>query len=71
MRNSPSNMTTHAPTLAAGFLRPGGKLVALCADGPRQRAELQPMAIHWEKLPAGTFSDQGTAVNVALLVIQN
>ena len=56
---------------AAGFLRPGGKLVALCADGPRQRAELQPMAIHWEKLPAGTFSDQGTAVNVALLVIQN
>lgn len=54
---------------AAGFLRPGGKLVALCADGPRQRAELQPMAIHWEKLPAGTFSNQGTAVNVALLVI--
>jgi hypothetical protein len=55
---------------AMAFLRPGGKLVALCANGPRQREQLQPLASHWEDLPAGSFATQGTNVNVALLVIE-
>lgn len=55
---------------ALTFLRPGGRLVALCANGPRQRAALQPLADLWEDLPAGTFKPEGTGVNVALLVIQ-
>ena len=54
---------------ATGFLKPGGRLVALCANGHRQREQLKPLADHWEDLPAGSFSEQGTNVNVALLVI--
>lgn len=56
---------------ALTFLKPGGRLVALCANGPRQQEQLQPLATSWEALPAGSFSEQGTNVNVALLVIDN
>jgi phospholipid N-methyltransferase len=60
---------------ARQFLKPGGRLVALCADGPRQREALQAMAEdsggYYEPLPAGTFAAQGTGVNVALLVVES
>jgi phospholipid N-methyltransferase len=52
---------------AMGKLRPGGRLVALCANGPRQHEQLRPLAATWEELPAGTFD--GTGVRAALLVI--
>ena len=59
---------------AAGMLRPGGRLVALCANGPRQREALKEWAEEsggtWEDLPAGSFKEQGTAVNVAMLVYE-
>ncbi|WP_024516992.1 DUF3560 domain-containing protein [Bradyrhizobium sp. Tv2a-2] len=55
----------HARTL----LRPGGRIVAICANGPRQRAKLQPIAVEWRDLPAGTFKESGTMVNTALVVI--
>jgi len=55
---------------ARRFLKPGGKLVAICANGPRQREQLMPLATHWEDLPAGTFKDAGTNVNTALLMIE-
>lgn len=54
---------------AMTFLGTGGRLVALCANGPRQQKELQPLADHWEVLPGGSFRQAGTNVNVALLVI--
>lgn len=54
---------------ALQFLKPGGKLVAICANGPRQREQLMPLATHWEDLPAGSFNEAGTNVNTALLVI--
>ncbi len=54
---------------AAAMLRPGGRLVALCANGPRQQGQLLPLVSHWEDLPADSFAAQGTGVNVALLVI--
>jgi len=54
---------------AIGFLKPGGRLVGLCANGTRQQQQLKPLADYWEDLPPGSFSDQGTNVNVALLVI--
>jgi precorrin-6B methylase 2 len=54
---------------ARKFLKPGGRLVAICADGPRQRAQLLPLATTWRALPAGTFKESGTMVNAALLVI--
>jgi len=55
---------------ARKMLKPGGRLVAICANGPRQRAALMDEAEHWEDLPAGTFKAAGTGVNTALLVIR-
>jgi hypothetical protein len=49
------------------MLAPGGRLVALCADGPRQQERLRPLAETWEEIPAGTF--QGTNVRSVLLTI--
>jgi predicted RNA methylase len=61
---------THALTM----LKPGGRLVALCANGPRQNASLRPMVEarggDWEDLPAETFKDEGTGVRVALITMQ-
>ena len=58
---------------ALTFLRPGGRLVALCANGPRQAQQLQPLVNEaggtWEVLPAGSFAESGTQVNVAQLII--
>jgi protein-L-isoaspartate O-methyltransferase len=55
---------------AAALLKEDGLLVALCANGPRQRAALMPICDSWEDLPAGTFKGQGTGVNVSLLTIR-
>lgn len=54
---------------AITMLAPGGRLVALCADGERQREELKPIATTWEPLPEGSFKSQGTSVRVAMLTI--
>jgi len=53
---------------AIKFLKPGGRLVALCANGPRQNEKLKPLADHWEVLPENSFKNQGTGVNVALMI---
>lgn len=59
----------HAMTLLA----PGGRLVAVCANGPRQQLELRQLVDQhggtWEDLPPNTFEVSGTAVNTALIVI--
>ena len=55
---------------ALRFLKRDGVLVALCANGPRQQAELRPLADTWEELPDGTFADQGTNVRVVLLTVR-
>lgn len=52
---------------ARTFLKPGGRLVAICANGPRQQEKLKPIADYWEELPEGTFA--GTGVRTALLVM--
>ena len=54
---------------ARKMLRPGGRLVAICANGPRQRDALQGIASQWRDLPEGTFKEAGTMVNTALIVI--
>lgn len=58
---------------ALTFLKPGGRLVALCANGPRQNKILRPiveeMGGTWEALPEGSFAEQGTSVRVAMLVV--
>ena len=61
---------THALTM----LKPGSRLVALCANGPRQNGSLRPMVEahggEWEDLPAETFKEEGTGVRVALISMQ-
>lgn len=52
---------------ALAMVKPGGRMVAICADGPRQREALQQIASSWEELPAGTF--EGTNVRAALITI--
>lgn len=54
----------HARTL----LTPGGRLVAICANGPRQREKLMPEAEDWIDLPTGSFATSGTMVNAAVVI---
>jgi 16S rRNA G1207 methylase RsmC len=54
---------------ALRMLKPGGRLVAICAAGPRQREQLAPLG-RWEDLPEDTFKSEGTSVRTALLVIR-
>lgn len=60
----------HALTL----VKPGGRLVAICADGPKQNEQLRPLVEsyggEWERLPSGTFKESGTGVNTVLLYLQ-
>ena len=53
---------------AARFLAPGGRLVAVCAGGPRQQALFSQVGT-FETLPAGSFASQGTMVNAALVTL--
>ena len=59
---------------ALRMLAPGGRLVAVVADGPRQHERLRPlieeMGGTWEPLPEGTFEGEGTSVRTALVVVE-
>ena len=53
-------------------LKPGGRLVAICANGPRQRDQIMALADQfgtWEDLPADSFAESGTSVNAAMIVL--
>jgi protein-L-isoaspartate O-methyltransferase len=54
---------------ARAKLKPGGRLVAVCANGPRQREQFERIATEWIDLPVGSFKEQGTNVNAAIVVI--
>jgi len=43
--------------------------VAICAAGPRQGEQLEPIASEWIDLQAGSFKEQGTNVSAAIVVI--
>lgn len=51
---------------ALTFLAPGGRLAAICANGPRQQEKLRPLAAQWIELPANSFKSEGTGVNAAI-----
>jgi hypothetical protein len=59
---------------ALTMLKPGGRLVAICANGPRQAEKLRPLVEEcggeWEELPRDTFKESGTAVAAVLLSLQ-
>jgi phospholipid N-methyltransferase len=50
-------------------LKPGGRLVAICANGPRQQEMLGEISSTWEALPSGWCP--GTGVNAAIVVLEN
>lgn len=58
---------------AWNFVSPGGRMVALCADGPRQARDLAAFAEElggtYDPLPEGSFLEAGTNVRVAMVVI--
>lgn len=53
---------------AHSLLAPGGRLVAICAAGPRQRAAFEGLADEWIDLPVGSFKEAFTNVNAAIVV---
>lgn len=53
---------------ALTMLKDGGRLVAICANGPRQNEQLRPLSTEWIELERGTFS--GTDVSTVLLTIE-
>lgn len=54
---------------ARQFLKPGGRLAALCFDTPSRHAKLKPLCREWISIPAGTFKQEGTSVPTALILI--
>jgi phospholipid N-methyltransferase len=54
---------------AMRFLKPGGRLVSVCGNGPKQQEKLQGIATHWIELPEGSFKESGTMINTAIVVI--
>lgn len=61
-------------THAMKFLKPRGKLVAVCANGPRQHEQLKKLVEQrggkWRDLPADTFKTSGTGVHTALISLR-
>lgn len=55
---------------ALELLKPGGRLVAICANGSRQSEKLKPLSDYWEELPEDTFKSQGTGVRAVLVTFQ-
>lgn len=55
---------------ALKMLKPGGRLVSICGNGPKQRAALEDMALQWIDVPAGAFKESGTNVSTAIVVIE-
>jgi predicted RNA methylase len=58
---------------AFSMVRPGGLLVAICANGPRQQAAFAALIEEhggsYDALPPGSFASSGTNVNAALLTL--
>jgi SAM-dependent methyltransferase len=54
---------------ALNFLRPGGRLAAICMAGPHREKLLRPLAATWTPLPAGSFRAEGTTIDAVLLTI--
>jgi SAM-dependent methyltransferase len=55
---------------ARQFLKPGGRLAALCFDTPHRAKALRHLCATWEHIPAGTFGKEGTSVPTVLLTME-
>lgn len=55
---------------ARTFLKPGGKLAAICFNTRQREAALRALCSTWEALPEGAFGKEGTRVSVVLLTME-
>lgn len=55
---------------AMKFLGEDGRIVAICANGPKQHEEFDAVASQWIDLEPGAFSESGTNVNAAIVIFQ-
>ena len=56
---------------ALNFVKPGGRLAGICLDTDHREKAFQHIASHWEKMPSGTFKNEGTNVPTVLFLIEN
>jgi SAM-dependent methyltransferase len=54
---------------ALTFLKPGGRLAAICMNTHHRETAFRALACHWEPLPASTFAEAGTQTETILLRI--
>lgn len=54
---------------ALRFVRPGGRLAAICLDGYQRREALGSRASQWIDVPPGTFKEAGTNVATSMIII--
>ena len=68
--NPPFKMGTDIKHIrrALDLLKTGGRLVSICANGPKQNAKLKPEASEWYDLEPGAFKSEGTNVRAAIVV---
>jgi len=55
---------------ALTFLKPEGKLAAICMEGPHREKALRPLASKWISLDPAAFKETGTHVQTAMLLIE-
>lgn len=54
---------------ARQFLKPGGRLAALCLKGPHRSQALKPLASQWIELDSTTFAKTGTRVETVMMLL--
>lgn len=72
--NPPFKMGTDIKHIehAARFLNPGGRLAAICYNGPRQQKRfVEEEGYEFHPLPAGSFRSEGTGADTAIVIIDN
>lgn len=55
---------------ARSFLRPGGRLAAICMNTHHREQRLRPLCASWEVLPPSTFAETGTRVEAVQLTLK-
>jgi predicted RNA methylase len=56
---------------ARQFLKPGGKLAAICLDTQHRTDALRHLCSQWISLPEKTFRETGTSVPTIMLLMEN
>ena len=55
---------------ARSFLKPEGRLAAICMNTHHRERALRPLCDSWEVLPPSTFAETGTKIETVLLTIE-